>query len=156
MDVATGSEAFSLGSECEETLSAPEPVSLACWVSVEVLPLDPSFSLAAVFLDEMTEDTFLTGPADLGEAFSVGDSEVAFCFGPGLAIASGGCLEGEELEMAFTGLEVDLAVAAVAGVVFVVFLAALSAETLEPSLSSSFLGDAGFLALRDDPGLETA
>lgn len=153
MDVATGSEAFSLGSECEETLSAPEPVSLACCVSAEVLPLDPSFSLAAGFLDETTEDMFLTGPADLVEAFSVGDSEVAFCFGPGLAVDSGGCLEGEELELAFTGLEVDLAVAAVAGVVF---LAALSAETLEPSLSSSFLGDAGFLALRDDPGLETA
>lgn len=62
-------------------------------------------------------------------------------------------MEGAELELDFVGLEVDLAV--VAGVGFGVFLAALSAEALGPSLSSSFLGDACFLALREDPGLET-
>lgn len=62
-------------------------------------------------------------------------------------------MEGAELELDFVGLEVDLA--AVAGVGFGVFLAALSAEALGPSLSSSFLGDACFLALREDPGLET-
>lgn len=123
---------------------------------LQFLPFTASFPLVPDFLEAIAAEFFIL-PPDFGEAFSVDISVVFFDFGPGLAATSEDCLEGAE--EAFAGLALDLVEAPAAEVGFVIFflgasLAAFSAaEVFNPSLLSSFLGEAGFFM--EDPGLET-
>lgn len=122
-----------------------------------VFPFTASFPLVPDFLAATAAAEVLEVPPDFREVFSVDNSVVLFGFGPDLAVAADDCLEGAE--EAFAGLALDLAEGPVAETGFVIFflgvsLVALSgAEDFNPSLLSSFLGDAGFFMV--DPCLET-
>lgn len=119
-------------------------------------PFTASFPLVPDFLEAAAAEV-LEVPPDFGEAFSIDNSVVHFGFGPDLAATTEDCLE--VAEEAFAGLALDLVEAPVAETGFVVFflgasLAALSgAGDFNPSLLSSFLGEAGFFM--EDPCLET-
>lgn len=86
---------------------------------------------------------FLTGPEDFRGDFVESDSG-AFCLGTVLFWAVSDCLE-EDVEALMLGLDSEMA--------FVVFLIV---EGLDRSFSTSFLGEADFLELRAEPGLDEA
>jgi len=86
---------------------------------------------------------FLAAPKDLRDDFVESVSE-AFCLGPVLFGAASDCLE-EDVEALMLCLDSEMA--------FVVFLIV---EGLDISFSTSFLGEAGFLEIRAEPGLEEA
>lgn len=86
---------------------------------------------------------FLTAPEDFGDDF-VGSVSGAFCLGPVLFGAEGDCLE-EDVEALTLGLD--------SGMAFVVFFVVAG---LDISFSTSFLGEAGFLELWAEPGLDEA
>lgn len=145
----------------EETTSAlPLRAATSPALSLRACSVFPSaecFPLVAVFLGAVGAAEALEAAPDFGEAFSEDVSVVPLGLGPDLAVAADDCLEGAK--EAFTGLAVDLAAVPVAEGGFVIFflgasLVALSAaEDLEPSLLSSFLGEAVFFTV--DPCLET-
>lgn len=101
-----------------------------------------SFTAAPGFLEPAGVE-FLTAPIDLRDDF-VESVSGAFCLGPVLFGAASDCLE-EDVEALMLCLDSEMA--------FVVFLIA---EGLEISFSTSFLGEAGFLELRAEPGLDEA
>lgn len=146
----------------EETTSAlPSSAATSPALSLGACSIFPSaecFPLVAVFLEAAGAAEALEAAPDFGEAFSEDVSVVPLGLGPDLAVTADDCLEGAK--EAFTGLAVDLAVDPVVEGGFVIFflgasLVALSAaEDLEPSLLSSFLGEAVFFTV--DPCLETS
>lgn len=90
-----------------------------------------------------------SGPAAFGEPFAVGDSGVPFCFRALFPPVSGDGFGGPDTT--FVGLVLVLVSVPVAGVALATFFLAASLAVLSPafglSLLSSFLGEAGFLAL---------
>lgn len=107
----------------------------------ECLGLDTeSFTAVPGFLEPAG---VLTAPEDFRDDF-VGSVSVAFCLGPVLFGAEGDCLE-EDVEALTLGLA--------SGMAFVVFFVVAG---LDISFSTSFLGEAGFLELRAEPGLDEA
>ncbi len=115
-----------------------------CWVTFlksECLGLDTeSFTAVLGFLEPAG---VLTTPEDFRDDF-VGSVSGAFCLGPVLFGAEGDCLE-EDVEALTLGLD--------SGMAFVVFFVVAG---LDISFSTSFLGEAGFLELRTEPGLDEA
>lgn len=122
----------------------------------EFLPFTASFPLVPDFL-VATAAEVLEAPPDFGDAFSVDDSVVLFCFGPDLGTTADDCLGGTE--EAFADLALVLVDGPVAETGLVVFFLGVSlpvlcaVEDFNPSLLSSFLGEAGFFM--EDPCLET-
>lgn len=86
---------------------------------------------------------FLTAPNGLRDDL-VESVSGAFCLGAVLFGAASDCLE-EDVEGLMLCFDSEMA--------FVVFLIA---EGLDISFSTSFLGEAGFLELRAEPGLDEA
>lgn len=101
-----------------------------------------SFTAVPGFLEPAGVE-FLTAPEDFRDDF-VGSVSGAFCLGPVLFGAVSDCLE-EDVEALMLGFDSEMA--------FVVFLIV---EGLDISFSTSFLGEAGFLELRAEPGLDEA
>lgn len=103
-------------------------------------------SLVAVpgFLDAAGDDC-LDDAADLGDGFIAGASSV-FCLTAILFVVAGAGLEVDT--EGFAALETGLASAVLGLVSFLAF------ACLDPSFSSSFLGDGGFLELRVELGLD--
>lgn len=100
-----------------------------------------SFTAVPGFLEPAGVE-FLTAPEDFRDF--VGSVSGAFCLGPVLFGVVSDCLE-EDVEALMLGFDSEMA--------FVVFLIA---EGLDISFSTSFLGEAGFLELRAEPGLDEA
>lgn len=99
------------------------------------------FSAAADFLEEVSKDC-LDGMTDLGEDFTTGVS-ATFLLGPLLFVVAGDGLDDDtvDLDGLVLGFESVLS-----------FDGFLVVESLEPSFSSSFLGEVGFLEVISEPG----
>lgn len=101
-------------------------------------------SAADGFLEAASEDC-LDGVTDLGEDFAA-DVSGTFLLGPLLVVAAGDALDDDTEGLA--GLEFGFE--SVLG-----FVGFFAVECLEPSFSSSFLGEEGFL-VTTEPGLGEA
>lgn len=127
-----------------------------------VLPVTKSFPLIPDFLVEApttaVEAEGFKLPLDFGEAFSIDNSLVLFGLLPDLETALEDCLVGAA--EVFTGLALDLVEGTVVETGLAVFFLGASVailsvvEDFNPSLHSSFLGDAVFFTV--DPCRVTA